>query len=115
MNFVAADLSSPDRGVGKFAVGEGAAAGTPTQCVALDDFVRRAPAPDVIKCDIEGAEIEAFRGAKELLEARHPLILCEMHSDENDKFLRDFFTRHGYRLETVDAMHVLALPQPVTK
>ena len=114
VNFVAADLSSPDRGVGKFAVGEGAIPGTPTPCVALDDFVRSAPAPDAIKCDIEGAEIEAFRGATSLLEARHPLILCEMHSDENDKFLRDYFTRSGYRLETLDTLHVLALP-PVAK
>jgi FkbM family methyltransferase len=113
VNFVPADLSSPDRGVGKFEVG--ATVGTPTRCVALDDFVRSAPAPDAIKCDIEGAEIEAFRGAKELLEARHPLILCEMHSDENNRFLRDYFSRFGYRLETLDALHVLALPQTVAK
>src|ERR1700730_3874804 len=52
VNFVAADLSSPDRGVGKFVAGEGAAAGTPMRCVALDDFVGRAPTPDAIKCDV---------------------------------------------------------------
>ena len=115
VNFVSADLSSPDRGVGKFEVGEGATAGRPTRCVALDDFVRSAPAPDAIKCDIEGAEIEAFLGAEELLEARHPLILCEMHSDENNRFLRDYFSRFGYRLETLDTLHVLALPQTVAK
>jgi len=115
VNFVAADLASPDRGVGKFSVGESATAGTPTRCVALDDFARSSAAPDVIKCDIEGAEIEAFRGAEELLEARHPMILCEMHSDENDKFLRDYFVRSGYSLEILDSLHVLALPQPVAK
>jgi FkbM family methyltransferase len=115
VNFVAADLSSPDRGVGKFAAGEGAAVGTPTRCVALDDFVRGAPTPDVIKCDVEGAEIEVFRGAENLLQARHPLILCEMHSDASDKFLREYFGRFGYSLEFVDDLHVLAVPHLVAK
>jgi FkbM family methyltransferase len=115
VNFVAADLSSPDRGVGKFVEGKGALAGKPTQCVALDDFVQSVPPPDAIKCDIEGAEIEAFRGAKELLQARHPLILCEMHSNDNDKFLRDYFSRSGYHLHSLDALHVLAFPQRVEK
>jgi FkbM family methyltransferase len=115
VNFVAADLSSPDRGIGKFVAGEGAGAGTSTRCVALDDFVRNAPTPDVIKCDVEGAEIEVFRGAEKLLEARHPLILCEMHSDANDKFLREYLGRCGYSLESVDDTHVLAVPQLVAK
>jgi FkbM family methyltransferase len=110
-NFVAADLSSPDRGVGKFVAGEAAGAGTPTRCVALDDFIRSAPTPDVIKCDVEGAEIEVFRGAEYLLKARQPLILCEMHSDANDKFLREYFGRFGYSLESVDDRHVLAVRQ----
>jgi FkbM family methyltransferase len=94
VNFVAADLSSPDRGVGKFVVGEGAAAGTPTRCVALDDFIR---------------------GAENLLQARHPLILCEMHSDANDKFPREYFGRFGHSLESVDDLHVLAVPRLVAK
>jgi len=113
--FVAADQSAPDRGVGKFVAGESAAAGTPKRCVALDGFFHSAPTPDVIKCDVEGAEIEVFRGAAKLLEARHPLILCEMHSAANDKFLREYFIRLGYRVESVDDLHVLALPQLVAK
>jgi FkbM family methyltransferase len=107
VNFVAADLSSPDRSVGKFAAGEGAAVSTPTRCVALDDFVRGAPTPDVIKCDVEGAE--------NLIQARHPLILCEMHSDANDKFLREYVGRFAYSLESVNDLHVLAVPQLVAK
>jgi FkbM family methyltransferase len=94
VNFVAADLSSPDRGVGKFVAGEGAAAGTPTRCVALDDFIR---------------------GAENLLQARYPLILCEMHSDANDKFPREYFGGFGYSLESVDDLHVLAVPRLVAK
>ena len=111
VNFIAADKSSPDRGVGTFVAGENSTAGTPTRCVALDDFVRSAPAPDVIKCDVEGAETEAFRGAEKLLAARHPLILCEMHSDLNDKYLREYFVRFGYSIESVDPLHILAVPR----
>ena len=115
VNCVSADLSSPDRGVGRFAAGQGAMVGTPTRCVALNDFVRSAPTPDVIKCDVEGAEIEVFRGAEKLIEARHPLILCEMHSDANDKFLREYFGRFGYSLESVDDRHVMAARKFVAK
>jgi len=115
VNFVTADLSSPDRGVGRFVAGAGAAAGTPTRCLALDDFIRGASAPDVIKCDVEGAEIEVFRGAEKLIETRHPLILCEMHSDANDRFLRQYFRRFEYTLESVDDRHVLAARQSAAK
>jgi|SRR5579872_288253 len=115
VTFVPADQSSPDRGVGKFIPGENSAAGIPTRCVALDDFVRNAPTPDVIKCDVEGAEVEVFRGAEKLLTARHPLVLCEMHSDDNDKLLREYFVRFGYSVESVDNLHVLAVPQLVAK
>ncbi len=31
--------------------------------IALDGFVLTAPAPDVVKCDVEGAEVEVFRVA----------------------------------------------------
>lgn len=115
VNFVAADSSSPDRGLGKFVAGVNSPSGTPVRCVALDDFVRSAPTPDIVKCDVEGAEIEAFRGAENLLAARHPVILCEMHSNANDSFLREYFLRFGYRLESVDDLHVLAVPQLVAK
>jgi len=111
VNFVPADTSSPDRGVGKFVAGENSPAANPTRCVALDDFVGNAPTPDVIKCDVEGAEIEAFRGAEQLLAARHPLILCEMHSEANDIFLREYFVKFGYIIESIDDLHILAVPR----
>ncbi len=80
LNFVAADSSSPDRGVGRFQPAEARAAGIPARCVSLDDFIQGAPAPRAIKCDVEGAEVEVFRGAENLLSTYHPWILCELHS-----------------------------------
>ncbi len=64
--------------------------------------------PGMVFYDL-GANIGFFS----LLAARHPLILCEMHSDANDKFLRELFGRFGYNLESVDDLHVLAVPQLV--
>ena len=110
VNFLTADPSSPDRGVGKFILDEGRAQGTPTACVSLDDFIRGAAVPDAIKCDIEGAEVEAFSGAQGLLESHHPWILCEMHSDANNRLLRTFFGDRNYDIESVDELHVLAMP-----
>jgi FkbM family methyltransferase len=108
--FRTADATSPDRGLGKFVTGDAAANGTLLECIALDDFIQDAPAPEAIKCDVEGAEVEVLRGAEEILRVRRPWILCELHSEENGQAVRDLLGEFGYRLESVDANHVLALP-----
>ncbi len=110
VNFVAAGPSSPDRGTGRFIDGK-SPSGTPTPCVSLDDFVASAPLPDAIKCDIEGAEVEALRGAEKLLRARHPWILCETHSESNDRTARELLREFGYSVESVDSNHILAVIQ----
>ena len=109
MTFVAADSASPDHGTGTFMESTAAGArGSAVRCVALDDIVRNAPPPDAIKCDIEGAEVEALRGAAKLLAACRPWILCEMHSEENARAWRELLRGLGYNFEAVDALHILA-------
>jgi FkbM family methyltransferase len=110
MNFITADSSSPDHGLGRFATGDSAAVGSLTKYVALDDFIKTAPAPDAIKCDVEGAEVEVFRGAEGLLIAHRPWIVCEIHSPANEAALCTRLGGLGYHLETVDANHLLAIP-----
>jgi FkbM family methyltransferase len=110
MKFVPADPSSPDHGLGRVVSGNDSAAGTPTSCIALDDFAKTSPAPDGIKCDVEGAEVEVFRGAERLLESRRPWIVCEIHSPANDQALRSLLGRFGYHLEAVDTNHLLGMP-----
>jgi FkbM family methyltransferase len=109
MNFVTADPASPDRGTGQFVNGDDARS-TPRPCVALDDFVAGARRPDAIKCDVEGAEIEALRGAEKLLRASQPWVLCETHSESNDRDARELLRDFGYGVESVDGNHILALP-----
>lgn len=110
LNFITADSSSPDRGVGRFQQNDNRTEGIPARCVSLDDFVRGAPAPRAIKCDVEGAEVEAFRGAEDLLSTYHPWILCELHSRENARAWRELIGGFGYSFESVDSDHVLASP-----
>ena len=85
LNFLKSGADSPDHGIGKFLATENGAGGTLTQCVSLDDFTQDASVtpPDALKCDVEGAEVEALRGGAKLFQSRHPWIVCEMHSDAN--------------------------------
>jgi FkbM family methyltransferase len=49
--------------------------------VSLDSEVRRgAPVPDFLKIDVEGAELAALQGMRATLEARLPIVVCEIHA-----------------------------------
>jgi FkbM family methyltransferase len=101
---------SPDRGLGHIVA---TVAGDTIQvnAVSLDMYVQTVPAPDFLKCDVEGAEVEVFRGAHRLLTEKRPGILCEMHSDANRRLLLETFARFGYACKSIDEHHVLALQQ----
>jgi FkbM family methyltransferase len=103
--------ASPDRGLGH--VVDSVSADTiEIDALSLDDFVRTSGvAPDFIKCDVEGAEVEVFRGAQRLLAEKRPGILCEIHSEENRRVLLDEFVRLGYACTNCGDRHLLALPQ----
>jgi FkbM family methyltransferase len=108
--FARTDLAtSPDRGLGHV-VNENAKGTIEVNAVSLDDYAARAAMPDFIKCDVEGAEVEVFRGAQRLLKEKRPRILCEMHSEENRQVLLKEFARLGYSCRMLDEQHVLALP-----
>jgi hypothetical protein len=104
---VPGSASSPDRAWGKFVAGGDCTRGVATRCVSLDDFVRDAPAPDGIKCDVEGAEIEALQGSEKLLHTHHPWIVCETHSAKNNIKVRELLARLEYEVDTIDEMHLL--------
>jgi hypothetical protein len=102
---------SPHRGLGQVIDNdsEESAPGTiRVEGVSVDEYVRKSAAPDFIKCDVEGAEVEVFRGAEKLLKERRPLILCEMHGEENRQTLLKLFVDLGYRCEPCGKNHILA-------
>lgn len=102
--------SSPDRGLGRV-VKEETAGTIRVSCISLDDYASAGAYPDFVKCDVEGAEVEVFRGAERLLRDKRPMILCEMHSEENKRILCDQFAGLGYDCRMVDETHLLALPR----
>lgn len=61
------------------------------EVVALDEYLPHVERVSLIKCDIEGAELLAFRGAEALIDAYRPTVICEI----NPWFLEGF----GIRLE----------------
>jgi FkbM family methyltransferase len=111
VRFVPSDATSPERGTGTFLADENQTPGTQTRCIALDDFIRTAPVPDAIKCDVEGAELEALRGASGLFQAQRPWIICELHSEANDRMVREFFGRLNYDVRTLDVNHIWGEPK----
>ena len=90
---------------------------------SLDDFVRELGLPglDVVKLDIEGAELLALDGMQQLLRGkRRPVILCEVHPPIAPEELIAKVEANGYRAWVLDAeltggahdvpVHVLAVP-----
>jgi len=102
--------TSPDRGLGHVAEGVGAET-IAVQAITLDEFAEKENAPDLIKCDVEGAEVDVFRGARRLLRERHPTIVCEMHSDANRRALAKMFEEFEYGCTDCGTNQVLALPR----
>jgi len=109
--FQRADASiSPDRGVGHIVSGE--TTGTiRVRGTSLDDYTRNENAPDFLKCDVEGAEVDLFRGAEELLRTKRPMVVCEMHNEDSRNALEAKFVRFGYHCRMLDQTHLLALPR----
>ncbi len=63
------------------------------QCevIALDDYLGPLENVSFVKCDIEGADLFALRGARKIIERNRPVIVCEI----NPWFLEGF----GLRVE----------------
>jgi FkbM family methyltransferase len=76
--------------------------------VSLDECVRTRGfrLPDFIKCDVEGAELDALKGAEGVLTEKRPLLYLETHNIHNpgveDRCL-DYLRDMGYRtIEVID-------------
>ena len=80
--------------------------------VSLDWLAERLPVPDVIKIDVEGAEVEVLTGATRILGTRHPIILCEV-SYKRAVEVTALLHGHGYQLYDADV--VSALRRPLTR
>lgn len=55
----------------------------PILTVTLDWLAEYLPAPQVIKIDVEGAELSVLRGAMKLLLAHRPALICETNAQNS--------------------------------
>jgi FkbM family methyltransferase len=101
---------SPDRGEGHIVADRSANAISVT-ATSLDAYAWTKAGPDLVKCDVEGAEVEVFRGAEHLLCDKRPKILCEMHSEANRRTLQARLAGLEYECLMLDVNHLLALPR----
>lgn len=91
------------------------------ETVTLDDFFSATDArpPDVVKIDVEGAELEVIKGMSAMLVSTKPLLICELHGTNTD-FLR-LIDSLGYEARALDEekpiadahwnVHALAWPR----
>ena len=66
-------------------------------CIAIDEYRAWLPSPDVVKIDVEGAEVEVLTGASRLLEETAPAIACEV-APQNAERVTEVLRSFGYCL-----------------
>jgi FkbM family methyltransferase len=76
------------------------------EVVAIDDL--GLPPPQLVKIDVEGAEVDVLHGLINTLERSRPLIVCELHGT-NDHTAQLLQGLH-YKLELFDSRSVARAP-----
>ena len=77
------------------------------QLDTLDNQLKQHDRVDMIKIDVEGAELEVLKGAKKIIEKFHPIIVFEHglgasdHYNTSPKDILSFFDDHQYQLFTL--------------
>ena len=67
--------------------------------IMLDQFVKDDNWPNLIKLDVEGADIQVLQGARRVVsDERAPTWIIEIHSEKNDRAAGELLDAHGYRM-----------------
>ena len=70
---------------------------SPSISATLDWALAHARLPDVLKIDVEGAELEVLLGSTELFSKARPVVLCEVGGAVAQQ-VSDFFHARNYLL-----------------
>jgi FkbM family methyltransferase len=65
--------------------------------VPLDWLAAQLPPPNVLKIDVEGAELEVLQGAANLLTTSRPIVVCEV-TETGSREVAALLKSHGYVL-----------------
>jgi FkbM family methyltransferase len=66
-------------------------------CMTLDSLLSHFPAPNVLKIDVEGAEILVLNGATQILEQARPRVYCEVSTNTREQVC-ELLEGFGYRV-----------------
>ena len=69
--------------------------------ITLDWLLEKCPIPDVIKIDVEGAELDVLLGGLNTITQAKPVILCEVGYQQDE--ITELFLAHGYSLYDWDS------------
>jgi FkbM family methyltransferase len=69
----------------------------------IDSIIARLKISNVrlIKIDVEGVELEAFKGAVKILKKFHPKIIFEALDERKRKEIGDFLCQYGYKIRRI--------------
>ncbi|MBK1646841.1 hypothetical protein CKO25_19825 [Thiocapsa imhoffii] len=84
------------------------------QTISLDEFCEENTVfPEVIKCDVEGAEVAVLSGAKMLLEKKKSKWIISTHSKELEERCRKIMEEADYFVEGLEGFHheLLCVPR----
>lgn len=69
--------------------------------ISLDDLAERHGNPTLVKLDVEGAESRVLAGATRVLAEASPVVLCELHGDEQRRRVPTLLP--GYTVAELDS------------
>jgi len=70
------------------------------KCVSLDDYIAEndVQSCDLIKIDVETAEVAVLKGASKTIQKFRPVIVCEVIREQVAKEIEALMSQHGYKL-----------------
>jgi len=85
----------------------------PRTTLTLDAAAREYFVPDFIKIDVEGDEAMVLRGAQEILRAKRPAMIIEVHGVDEERQCQDQLGRWNYEVRTIDRARFLPEHRPL--
>jgi FkbM family methyltransferase len=86
--------------------------------VTIDQYVETSSSyPDLIKMDIEGAEVLALAGAKSTIANAKTIWIIATHSQKLMTQSKEIFSKHNYNIDTIDGFdhELIAIPKGIIK
>jgi hypothetical protein len=85
--------------------------------VSLDEMLAAGELrpPDYMKVDVEGAEYEALKGARKLLEEHKPILFLDTHQREAHLPTIELLKELGYTFEILDGKSLTATKELIAR